>query len=584
MRTVDTDVLIVGAGVTGLTASIALAQHGIRALTIARHPGTAPSPRSHITNMRTMEVFRDLGIQTEIEDISTPLQDLGCSVMATTLAGMELARYRCYGTGPRRADYAAASPCEPMNAPQHLMEPVMLAAARRHGAQIEFMHELVSLSEDEGGVTAVVLDRDSAEEYTVKARYAIGADGSRSRVAEQLGFAFNGQAGLRHMVNMWLEVDLEQYTAHRPGVLYIMAQPGDAFWVGSGTFICVRPWNEWVLVREFNPEVGEPETSEEAVIQFARSLIGDPKADIKVKGISKWQVNNVVATEYQHGHVFLAGDAAHRHPPAGGLGSNTSIQDAYNLAWKLAHVVKGSAGQTLLDSYDAERQPVGQQIVDRAIKGMQNILPLIESFGFERGQTRDEGMAKLEELFSDSIDGTPRRERLTAALEMQNYRSNALGVELGQRYTSNAIVDDGTLFPEYTRDPELYYHATTHPGAYLPHAWIQHGTNQVSTLDLAGHGRFTLITGIGGEPWIEAASKIAVELSTEVSAYAIGYRCDYDDVLGDWAKIREIADNGALLVRPDRHIAWRAHTLAANPAEALRDALVAALQIDLSQS
>jgi 2,4-dichlorophenol 6-monooxygenase len=153
-------------------------------------------------------------------------------------------------------------------------------------------------------------------------------------------------------------------------------------------------------------------------------------------------------------------------------------------------------------------------------------------------------------------------------------------VELGQRYTSRAVIDDGTPFPAPTRDPVLYYHPTTHPGAYLPHAWVEHNRRKVSTLDLAGHGRFCLIVGIGGEPWAKAAATISTALGIDLPVYAVGYRCEYDDVLGDWAALREIDDRGALLVRPDRHIAWRAHSRPEDPEDALRTAVHQALRLD----
>ena len=156
---------------------------------------------------------------------------------------------------------------------------------------------------------------------------------------------------------------------------------------------------------------------------------------------------------------------------------------------------------------------------------------------------------------------------------MQNYRSNALGVELGHRYISRAVVDEGTPFPGFTRDPDLYYHPTTHPGGYLPHAWVEHDHRQISTLDLAGHGRFCLIVGIGGQPWADAAAALSTELNIDLPVYFVGYRCDYDDVLGDWARLREISDRGALLIRPDRVIAWRAHGRSNTPHTNLRTAL-----------
>jgi 2,4-dichlorophenol 6-monooxygenase len=236
-------------------------------------------------------------------------------------------------------------------------------------------------------------------------------------------------------------------------------------------------------------------------------------------------------------------------------------------------VLHGQAAPALLDSYHAERQPIGAQVVHRAMKSVQDMLPISQALGFRPGQSRDEGWATLRELASDTATGRARRAALAAAVELQNYQFNAHGLELGQRYTSGAVVDDGTPFPEPSHDPELFYHPTTHPGARLPHAWVQHGMEPVSTLDLAGHGRFSLLVGLGGEPWREAAAKVGAELGVDIAVHAVGYRCEYDDVLGHWSKIREIGDGGCLLVRPDQHIAFRAAELADHPQKALRDAL-----------
>ncbi|ORW99084.1 2,4-dichlorophenol 6-monooxygenase [Mycobacterium triplex] len=547
----------------------------ISAITISRHPGTAPQPRATITNQRTVETLRDLGIEHRVRAVGIPLKTLGNNVIATSFTGPEIFRYASYGTGARMADYVAASPCDGYNAGQHLVEPELLQAAVERGADVRFSHELLDVTPSPEAVLSRV--RDAEGEYLVRSQYVIGADGGRSRVAEQLGFRIEGESAIKHMLNMWVEVDLAEYAAHRPGVIYTILQPGADSWVGSGAFICVRPFSDWVLMREYDPSQGEPDTSEAAVTQFTRTLIGDPSAQIRLKGTSKWQVNNVVAKEYRRGRVFLMGDAAHRHPPAGGLGSNTSIQDAYNLAWKLAYVLSGRAGEDLLDSYHEERQPVGKQIVDRAIQNLKNQAAAVEALGLRREQSPEEAWVSLNNLASDAPGAAEQREALAAAVALQNYRSNALGVELGQRYTSRAVIDDGTPFPEPTRDPVLHYQPTTHPGAYLPHAWVEHQRKKVSTLDLAGHGRFCLIVGIGGEPWAQAADKLSAELGIELPVYRVGYRCEYDDVLGDWAALREIDDRGALLVRPDRHIAWRCASRPKQTEDVLRAALHQAL-------
>jgi 2,4-dichlorophenol 6-monooxygenase len=371
---------------------------------------------------------------------------------------------------------------------------------------------------------------------------------------------------------VWLEADLTRYTAHRPGILYFMHQPGNYSPVGSGLFVCVRPWTEWNMLMYY-PAGGESALSEPAVTARIASLIGDDTVGIRIKSVSRWQINHLIARDYRRGRIFLAGDAAHRHPPGNGLGSNTAVQDAYNLAWKLSHVLRGQAGDALLDSYHSERQPVGRQVIDRALKTTMDAPAVPEAFGFQPGQSADDGWRSIEELFGDGEAGRRRRDALQAVLDLQNYQLNAHGVELGQRYQSAAIVRDGTPFPGHTRDPELYYQPTTHPGAHLPHVWLEHRGQRVSTLDLAGRGRFTVLTGIGGGAWLDAAGKITAELGVEIVGRQAGRGCDYDDVLGEWTRARETGDHGCLLVRPDNHIAWRSTDLPADPAAALRQAL-----------
>lgn len=572
METIRVDVLVVGAGPAGLTAALTLASQGVQVMAISKYLGTAHNPRAHITNQRTIEVFRDLGIEDRIRAVGFPLSYLNHNVLATSFAGLEIARYRSYGTGPDRlSEYAVASPCPPINCQQHVMEPVLLAAARERGADVRYYHQLVHIEQTPDEVRARVLDRHTNAEFMVHARYAIGADGSRSTVAEQLDFRFLGEAGLRNMATSWLEVDLTKYCEHRPGVLYWIGRPGHEQWFGTATWACVKPFTEWLLLHPWGLSDAPP--TEEAVLAKARLTIQDPDIPIRVKGIATWQVNNVVAAEYRKGRVFLAGDAAHRHPPAGGLGTNTSVQDSFGLAWKLAFVLKGKAGEALLDSYSEERQPIGAHVVHRANVSFKNTAALVEALGFTEGQSEEDGWAAINELYSDAPGAAGRREKLTAAIKLQDYRSNALGVDLGQRYTSRAIVAEPTPFLEPEGDPELHYRRTTHPGAPMPHAWIEHERKTLSTLDITGHGRFSLLVGVGGESWKAAAAEVAAELDIELPAFAIGLRCEYDDVTGDWAAAREVSDRGAILVRPDRFIAWRSMGPSQAPVDELRAAL-----------
>ncbi|CAE6822156.1 FAD-dependent monooxygenase [Paraburkholderia domus] len=571
MRQIRVPVFVVGAGPAGLTAAALLAKYGVEVLAITRYPGTAHSPRAHITNQRTVEVFRDLGIEDRVQALATSNELMSNNVWATSFAGTEIARLQTWGTGvKRKSDYETASPSQMCNAPQHLLEPVILTAAREYGANVLFNTELVSIRQTDEAVYSRVVDRSTGEEIEVISDYAVGADGAQSVVVKDLGFELEGEMGLGCAINCWLEVDLTKYCAHRPGVLYWMSQPGSEYWVGSGTYICVRPWNEWVLLFMYNPKEGEPDLSEEAVIARARATIGDPDIPIRVKSVSKWTINRMFARSMVKGRVAIAGDAAHRHPPANGLGSNTSAQDAFNLAWKLALIVKGQASPTLLQAYSDERQPVAEGVVNRAIKSVGEMLPIAKALGFSEGQSEAEGWASVDELFSDSEVGRQRRKALAEAVELQNYQFNCHGVELGQRYTSSAIVRDGATFPAPTRDPELYYHATTTPGAYLPHAWIQRGNERVSTLDLVGQGAFTVLTGAGGQSWIDAAGQVGKEFGISINAVSIAHGTSTFDVYGDWARQREMEDDGCVLVRPDRFVAWRANGRAADPAAELR--------------
>ena len=577
----DTDVLVVGAGVTGLTMCALLGALGVPTLTVARHSGTAPSPRAHITNQRTMEIFRDMGIEGRVQAVGTPLKRLGANVLATSFTGLEIGRYECYGAGAlQSSDFASASPCEMWNAPQHVLEPVLLGLARENGGEVRWSTELMDIEQRADHVLARLRQRATGAEYLVRARYVVGADGARSLVAALTGFEFEGECGLMSMMSSWLDVDLSRHTAHRPAAIYWMMQPGNDYWVGSGTWICVRPFDEWVLTRQYDPADGEPDTSEAAIVAFARATIGDPDIPICVKDVSRWQVNNMVATEYRRGRVLLAGDAAHRHPPASGLGSNTCVQDAYNLAWKLAMVLSGRAGEALLDSYDEERRPVGGQIVDAAIKSLHNLRLIPRALGFRLGQSSDEGWASLDALFSDEPGAPERRAALADVIELQHRRSNALGVHLGQRYTSGAIAGDGTAFPEPKRDPHLHYEPTTHPGGHLPHAWLERDGRRVSTLDLVGRGRFSLLVGIGGGPWARAAAAVSADVGIDLAVRFVGYRCEHDDVLGDWRRLSEIGDGGAVLVRPDRHVAWRCAEMPEDPGRSLHDALRHVLSLD----
>jgi 2,4-dichlorophenol 6-monooxygenase len=558
--TYDTDVLVVGTGPAGGAAALLLATYGVRTLVVNKYGWVANTPRSHITNQRTMEVLRDLGVEQEALAAGTPQELMGDTVLCTSLAGAELGRITSWGTGARSAtEYSAASPCPLIDLPQTYLEPILVTNAAARGAKVRMDTEFLSFTQDEDGVTARLFDRVRNDEYEVRARYLIGADGGRSKVAEQAGLPIAGRTGKAGSMNITFMADLSRHVAHRPSVLYWVMRPGAHLGgIGMGLVRMVRPWNEWLLVWGYDIAQPPPEVTTEEAVTIVRDLVGDPDLDVEITSTALWTVNHNYATEYSAGRVFCAGDAVHRHPPSNGLGSNTSIQDSYNLAWKLAMVVNGQAGPALLDTYSEERAPIGKQVVDRANLSRDQFGPIFEALGIA-GDTDANGIAAgLAACLTEDAEGAQRRRRLEAAIELKNYEFNAHGVELDQRYISTAVIDP---VPE-TRpdDHELIHRPLARPGAKLPHAWLvgQDG-RRVSTLDLVGHGKFTVLTGLAGAEWATAARKVSELLDMDLAVARIGSP-QARDAYGDWSRTAGVPEEACLLVRPDGYIAWRQDT------------------------
>jgi 2,4-dichlorophenol 6-monooxygenase len=560
MIDVEVPVLIVGAGPAGLATALLLSRYGVPNMLVERHSGTAHTPRAHIVNQRTVEIFRHMGIEDELLAAGTPQQLMSNNVWATSLAGLEVARLQTWGTSPERAaDYYKASPSPMTNCPQTVLEPILLHAIQEAaGTDLRFGHEFHRLHRDDVGVTAVIEDRDAGTTLTVRCQYLIGADGGRSVVLDQAGLRVDGEAGLSHAANIWFEADLTRFLAHRPGVLYWNTSPGTDFMVGAGTLICHKPWREFVMVIMYDPDRETISDDEDFLIGRVHKVIGDPSVDVTLKGMSMWQINHQVAPCYSAGRVLCMGDAVHRHPPTNGLGLNTSVADAFNLAWKLALVLDGRAGQQLLESYSVERQPVGQAVVDRALASVTDMAAIPAALGFHPDQSEEDGWASLAGLYEPGEEGDCRRAALRDAVEVTNYQFNAHGVEIGYRYRHGAIVTDGTPEPVSPRDAQLYYHPTTWPGAHLPHVWLERDGQQLSSLDLVAGARFALLTGIGGEGWSEAAQAAEKATGVGVDVHIIGSRDGIIDIYGDWDRLRGVGSTGCVLVRPDRHVAWRA--------------------------
>ncbi|MER6350347.1 FAD-dependent monooxygenase [Streptomyces sp. NPDC001634] len=568
---VETDVLIVGSGPAGASAALALSTYGVPNIVVTRYASLADTPRAHITNQRTMEVLRDLGVERDVIAQATPQHLMGNTTFCTGLAGEELGRVRSWGNDPLvQAAHELASPTRMCDMPQHLMEPVLVDAAVARGTLLRFQTEYLSHTQDADGVTATVRDRLRGDTYEIRAKYLIGADGGRSRVAEDAGLPMGGQMGVAGSINIVFDMDLAKYTAHRPSTLYWVLAPGATVGgIGAGLVRCVRPWTEWLIVWGYDVGAGAPDLTTDYAESIVRKLVGDDEIPVRIKSSSAWTVNEMYAESYSKGRVFCAGDAVHRHPPSNGLGSNTSIQDSYNLAWKLKLVLDGTADPGLLASYTAERAPIGKQIVTRANKSIGETAPIFEALDGLSPGTPEQLWANIDARKDANEAAEKQRAKLREAIAFKVYEFNAHGVDLNQRYASDAIVPDGTPDPGFARDPELYHQPSSRPGARLPHAWITSGTRTLSTLDTVGKGRFTLLTGIGGDGWVRAARAQEIEVATVV----IGPGQQYEDPYGDWARLSEVSDAGALLVRLDGFIAFRHASAAPDAGKLLSETL-----------
>ena len=576
---IETDVLIVGSGPSGSSMALALSTLGIPNVMITKYRWTANTPRAHITNQRAMEFFRDMGIEQQVLAEATPHHLIGDTVFCTSIAGEELGRILTWGTHPaRHGDYVLASPTLNCDIPQNYLEPILLKNATMRGTQARFSSEYISHTQDADGVRVQVLDRFTGRPYTVRAKYLIGCDGARSLVASDIGLPMEGAMDIAGSMNITFTADIEELVGHRPSVLYWVVQPGsNVGGIGAGLVRMVRPWNQWLIVWGYDIRQPPPVVDVAAAKEIVRNLLGMPDLDPEITGISLWGNNEMYATTLQKGRVFCAGDAIHRHPPSNGLGSNTSIQDSYNLAWKLAAVLRGQAGDALLDTYTAERAPVARQIVTRANQSSREFGQLFEALGVTTARSEAEMVERIEERKADTPAGVAKRAAVEAAMEIKNYEFNAHGVELGQFYESTAVVPDGTARPEPSRDADLYYQASTVPGSHLPHAWVGDQFRKLAVMDLAPYDRFTLITGIAGEDWADAAARVAHELGVPLEAVVIGPGREVTDLYYDWSRLREVEEGGALLVRPDKHIAWRSVSLPIDPESALRSALTQVL-------
>jgi 2-polyprenyl-6-methoxyphenol hydroxylase-like FAD-dependent oxidoreductase len=526
----DIPVLISGGGPVGLSASLLLSQHGVRSLMVERHPSTAITPKARGINARTMEVFRQCGIDAAVRAAGLAEGGTGLIVWTETLAGNEIERRVPGRATPKNM---AITPVKNCLCAQDDLEPVIRRYAEAAGpGELRFNTELTSFTQTDRGITGVLTDRGSGEETPFRARYLIAAEGAQSRVRRAVGANMIGQEKVYDSVNILFQAELTQWVKHRPAALYFVEQEDL-----RATFLTINGTDRWGFLIHGPKQYGwRPEDfTPEFCTDLIREGVGVPDLPVKVLGISPWEASAIVADRYRFGDVFLAGDAAHEMPPTGGFGLNTGVQDVHNLAWKVAAVLHGRADDALLDSYHAERQPLGRLITENALA---NALSM--------GRTARQSKV------------LPRQQFL-----------NEQGLIFGANYQSMAVVPDGTP-PVAVGDPVTDYVQSARPGARAPHVRLQRGSEQISTIDLFGTP-FTLLAGRDGDGWRQAAQAMSTSWP-KIAAHTIG-GSELSDPDGNFQEVYGIDADGAVLVRPDGYIAWRSRSGSANPQESLRGAI-----------
>ena len=449
--------------------------------------------------------------------------------------------------------------------------------ASQHGFVTKFNTTLSSFvqHEERGTVESIIEDVVTSQKTLVRSKYLCGADGASSLVARSLDLHFIAQPSSELHIGVEIEADLSHLMKTTPGLIHVLTRPDkpQPLWGIAGIARCVTPWTEWTINLVCAPGIQERiKVPEAEMLARVRELIGDDHVEIKIKSHAFWRINESFATQYSSGNVICLGDAVHRHPPHNGLGANTCIQDAFNLAWKLAYVLQHRAAPEILETYNPERQPIGQYVVQRANETARVYGRLYQLLAM--GNPHEEYRERVSHLFKeDSEEGEAARIEFRSVMVDLKEELGGLGTEMNQCYESFAVyVADETEKPPRPADKRqhaLEYIESSYPGFRLPHAWLTPRKTGpggqpalVSTKDLCGHGEFTILTGVGGKPlWDEAVQQLSKETGyagrSVVRVCSIGWGQEYEDTFFNWFEKRGVQKKGCVLVRPDLTVAWR---------------------------
>jgi 2-polyprenyl-6-methoxyphenol hydroxylase-like FAD-dependent oxidoreductase len=496
-----TSVMIVGGGPVGLTLSILLSGQGVDHFLVEAHPGTARHPKARGISARSMEIFRRCGVEQDIRRAGLPADQV-FFYRGRTLIDPDFER-----TGPRRPPPGEErSPSPGLICSQDALEPVLLRHARQRAPhRIRFACPLVSFTDDGERVRVVVEDRISGTRHTLHAQWLVGCDGATSTVRSSAGVVMQGPTGLGHFLSVCFQAPLGEVVADRASAVYFVSEPG------RGGFMAIDNDRRWIYHYPLDPlrNSTDPLTDHDFLAQLIRTATGIPQLQVTIQDTMTYRMDAQLASAYRSSRVLLAGDAAHVIPPTGGHGMNTGIGDADNLAWKLAAVTTGRATNALLDTYQAERRPIAQQIIDLSL---------------------DNACARGGYRIDDEL-------------------------LLSATYRSTAIIPRPDASDRLPLDPSGPYQ-TSSPGDRAPHVRLA-GTARIdSTLDLIGP-EFTLITPSDHPAWQQQAATAAAA-GIPVTVRALNTGSQHEAEPQNWHTLCGIPATGAVLVRPDGHIAWTA--------------------------
>jgi len=512
-------VLIVGAGPVGLATAIELGQRGIPCRVVERNDRVGYAARAKTTNVRTREHLRRWGIADRLRAASPLGLDHPSNVVfVTRLAGHELARfenafYCAPGRNPLYSEHAQW-------VPQYTLEEVLRSYAQTlPGVEFQFSCELKGFVQDGQCVVATLLDRKTGVESTLRTDYLVGADGARSSVREAIGARLLGEYGLSHNHNIVFRAPgLAKAHRHGPAIMYWQVNADSASLIGP-----MDSGDTWFFMPTKLPE-GMTLADMDAAGRIARATGID--LPYEILSADQWVASRLIADRYRDRRVFVAGDACHLHPPFGGYGMNMGVADGVDLGWKLAAVLQGWGGEALLESYEAERRPVHEWVLDEAVANHSTLGNQLNVDGLDADT---EAGARLRGEVGKRIQSAKMREFAT------------LGVVLGYRYDdSPVIVRDGSRAPA----PDFVnYVPSSRPGHLAPHAWLHDGS---SLYDHFGGG-FTLVASA------DAPEADLARATQDAASAGIPFKAIRPSEPG----IASLYPSRFTLVRPDQHIAWR---------------------------